>query len=459
VFNRDRLVRIVAATAFVASITSTARAQDEQRLTGPENHVLDAAVTGGPDADFSKVLDRKARTIHSSVIEKLLTGVYFTQGRYKGRKLNPLGFTIRYAIFDGPLTLGSIDVPVTVHLNDCEFKESATFSSAHFSAPLYLSGSMFHDVSLNSTRVDDLLDLTAITVKGKAQFYHLSVKGDLFASRSTFAGAAEFGQAHVQGKMFFGSTCMQCASSFGDSLSLRDIKALELDLENVRIRNTLVLSHADVKRVLNLKVACFDQTQPSCLPEVQLEGLTYGDLYPGARDQLRTLIDNSKDYSARSYTQLEEYYRTHGDPEQADNIFLDMRAKERDLLWRHWMDRRWDLRRSAPWLWSWILRALVGYGRYPENALYYSFAFLIIGTWIFWKREDVTPRRDDDTLQTYDPLWYSFDLLTPFIDLHLADYWMPRQGWRFGRIYAHFHRIVGWVLVPIGIAAITGIIK
>jgi hypothetical protein len=71
----------------------------------------------------------------------------------------------------------------------------------------------------------------------------------------------------------------------------------------------------------------------------------------------------------------------------------------------------------------------------------------------------VVSRRKGDTSQTYNPFWYSFDLLTPFIDLHLADSWMPRQDWHFGRIYAHVHRIVGWILVPIGIAAITGIIK
>jgi hypothetical protein len=68
-------------------------------------------------------------------------------------------------------------------------------------------------------------------------------------------------------------------------------------------------------------------------------------------------------------------------------------------------------------------------------------------------------QNQDGTPKTYSPFWYSFDLLVPAIDLQQADYWIPRQDWRAGRTYVHVHRILGWILVPIGIAAVTGIIK
>jgi hypothetical protein len=84
---------------------------------------------------------------------------------------------------------------------------------------------------------------------------------------------------------------------------------------------------------------------------------------------------------------------------------------------------------------------------------------VLFGGLVFRSRTSVVARDAADLSQTYNPLWYSFDLLTPFINLHQADVWVPRQDWRFGRNYAHIHRIIGWILVPIGIAAITGIIK
>lgn len=105
------------------------------------------------------------------------------------------------------------------------------------------------------------------------------------------------------------------------------------------------------------------------------------------------------------------------------------------------------------------LLILVGYGRRPENALYASGVVVLIGSLVFWDRRNLVPRDAKHSSHDYSPFWFSFDLLTPFIDLHQADTWVPRQGWWFGRNYAHLHRILGWILVPIGIAAITGIIK
>ena len=105
------------------------------------------------------------------------------------------------------------------------------------------------------------------------------------------------------------------------------------------------------------------------------------------------------------------------------------------------------------------LLILVGYGRRPENALYASGVVVLIGSLVFWDRRNLVPRDAKHSSHDYSPFWFSFDLLTPFIDLHQADTWVPRQGWWFGRNYAHLQRILGWILVPIGIAAITGIIK
>ena len=61
--------------------------------------------------------------------------------------------------------------------------------------------------------------------------------------------------------------------------------------------------------------------------------------------------------------------------------------------------------------------------------------------------------------QNYNPLWYSLDLFLPFIDLQVANVWLPKQRRHFARHYMRVQTILGWILIPIGLAALTGIIK
>ena len=78
---------------------------------------------------------------------------------------------------------------------------------------------------------------------------------------------------------------------------------------------------------------------------------------------------------------------------------------------------------------------------------------------MFRRARDVQLQDSIDEGKRYNPLWYSLDLFLPFIDLQAAGVWMPRQDSWLRRHYARVHTILGWVLIPIGLAAITGIIK
>jgi hypothetical protein len=45
------------------------------------------------------------------------------------------------------------------------------------------------------------------------------------------------------------------------------------------------------------------------------------------------------------------------------------------------------------------------------------------------------------------------------MDLDVAKNWGPKQNDGWMQNYALFHRIVGWILLPLIIGAITGIVK
>jgi len=67
-----------------------------------------------------------------------------------------------------------------------------------------------------------------------------------------------------------------------------------------------------------------------------------------------------------------------------------------------------------------------------------------------------------EAVSYYNPFWYSLDLFAPVIDLGVAKSWEPGPGHarpRFARQYAHIQKILGWILVPIGVVALTGYLK
>jgi len=59
----------------------------------------------------------------------------------------------------------------------------------------------------------------------------------------------------------------------------------------------------------------------------------------------------------------------------------------------------------------------------------------------------------------YDPLWYSIALFLPIVDLEDAKIWTPNPKCKWRRHYMRVHIILGYLLIPIGLAAWTGLIK
>jgi sterol desaturase/sphingolipid hydroxylase (fatty acid hydroxylase superfamily) len=117
---------------------------------------------------------------------------------------------------------------------------------------------------------------------------------------------------------------------------------------------------------------------------------------------------------------------------------------------------------------DWLfLDLLLGYGRSPWRALIPSAFFVAVGTFVFWRysnqvierKPDETKRRYNESWRTLDPFWFSLDLFVPVIDLDAATIWMPKTSWKSGWYCLRALRILGWILVPLIVAALTGIIK
>jgi hypothetical protein len=105
------------------------------------------------------------------------------------------------------------------------------------------------------------------------------------------------------------------------------------------------------------------------------------------------------------------------------------------------------------------LGVLVNHGRNPERAFGWSAVFIIIGMAVFWHERGMARQKTEGTVPKYSAWWYSLDLFMPVVELHFAQTWIPNPDRWFARNYARIHRFLGWILIPIGLAAVTGLIK
>jgi hypothetical protein len=120
---------------------------------------------------------------------------------------------------------------------------------------------------------------------------------------------------------------------------------------------------------------------------------------------------------------------------------------------------RWFL-----WLGSLMLELLVGYGRHPWQAGWFCLAIIGVGCGLFpLKKMELQDPEDrtkpEEERPRYNRFWYSLGLFLPVVDLKTSDVWGPKKQYRFLRNYLRVHILLGWILVPIFLAAITGLIK
>jgi hypothetical protein len=59
---------------------------------------------------------------------------------------------------------------------------------------------------------------------------------------------------------------------------------------------------------------------------------------------------------------------------------------------------------------------------------------------------------------TYNRFWFSFNAFVPIIDLYMGN-WVPIKEKKFIVHYWHVHTLMGWIFVPLILAALTGLLK
>ncbi|MFH1081659.1 MAG: hypothetical protein V1766_15595 [Pseudomonadota bacterium] len=220
-----------------------------------------------------------------------------------------------------------------------------------------------------------------------------------------------------------------------------------------------------------LKGLVFDEFDSHSLKDIDIEArIRWIRLQPADR------------FYPQSYEQLALVYMKEGREEDAKKVFIE---KNKDTLL--------IAQKSCLGIfWHRFLGWTIGYGYKPFHALYWMFAFIVIG-WICFGLGNYYELMTPSKIVTYlahgtvnekevlspdypkfnsvlDAFIYSVDAFIPVIDLNMKKYWLPNASkgdkwFRYVtlgevlRIYLIFHIFAGWILTTIFLVGLTGLIK
>jgi hypothetical protein len=199
------------------------------------------------------------------------------------------------------------------------------------------------------------------------------------------------------------------------------------------------------------------------------------DIFEGTKDQQERVVkaQSPQSFSMDPYLQFERYYRSIGDEAYAKKIYYEGRtARRKNTL-------GWSMR-SLEWL---FLGLTVGYGVRMRRLLVWMIPVLVLGIVIFWSdstlvaKESGKMKTKSSSLEQMNPakeaeqspdgyeflkhlghrLWYSLDLFIPIVNLRIAEEYQRPHGLR--GLYFVLHIAMGWILVPLLIASLSGVVR
>ncbi len=354
-------------------------------------------------------------------------------------------------------------------LSQAVFSGSANFDNVQIGNSLNADGAYFNDSKdlANFSRLRaQFASFEGTVFLGPVNFAYSDIDFNLILNKAQFKSLqekVELGKMKIGGSLYMSETVFDGAVSF-DYSDIGDA----LDLSNSRFNNsneqTASLADMNVHGYIFLNGAAFngplslartktkglfagDATWPKEQNVVNVMGLVYDevDIHDSqGRVDFISLLGQSP-FEIQSYWRLENFYRNKGRPELADHVYVIRKHRERGQGEMHWYYWRW--------LWNSFLDIFILYGRDPIRVLLWSLLFVVLGYFVFHKKEKM--RSVVETDRRYRPFLYSLDLFLPLVDLGYAKLWKPCSERRFARVYAKIHQYIAWILIPIALLAIA----
>lgn len=453
----------------------TREAYDACRASGKEEQVAEQyileQVKAGKPAKLNERFpdDTRRPAISACFITGLIT---------QGVGAPQMGVVVQGATITGPFDLRNQEIRSHVEFINCVFKDEVNLKRSRFTKGLSLSASRFEShFDSSSATVDFDFGIAGSTFSncrtllinmviaanllaggakflGDADFTGTRIGGTFDGSNTEYHGVADFEALKVGidagwfGAMFLGRVFFDTAEfknfsiqqcSFQGDVSFRSTK-----MDNFFL--SVGSAPGQVDQMFHGSLLIEDMSFQYMSPE------DWGQLKAFAEASNTAIGDpNYRAYNAQFYATLESQFRRHGRMREADDVYIEGKKKERQSL------------SGLAWAWSCFEDGFIGYGRRFQRMLFVwsplillFFGFLPFG----WVSRMETKKPEDAVRyrNKYSGILYSLDLFIPIVGLGYADVWTPKTPWRL-YFFKPILTISGHLLVPIGLAAWTGIIR
>jgi hypothetical protein len=422
--------------------------------------------------------------------------------------LKTKGMEIDGAEFSDEVAITNTTVPFTIHLTNCRFGKRFSVRDVRFDGSLIIEDTTFEgSFQFQSAAVKEDLIVSAKTLPKQAPAFQIRdtrVDGrtEIATVTSGSVDNLKTGDLHfIAGTMIelLSLSHLDVNSFRADAAVVRtkikelytinskvntSMRVVGLDIDNFwavwTTASELVLSNTAIDQGFNLSFSNLNSVewamgQKGNFPRKEnndLTGLVFKSLKitradatenpvpnsqpaqgPESAEVTKTSLEmlNASQYSASAYDALEKLLAGRGDS-QADEVFLAGREA-----------RRQSEIRTKPILgrFQWCLdlfqEYVLGYGRFARWPIIWSVVVIVVGFGFFWKETDMERKPQADS--KYSRYWYSFELFVPVIDVGVASEWHPKPERTIIANYARLHKLAGWILVPVILAALTGFAK
>ncbi|HSL42693.1 MAG TPA: pentapeptide repeat-containing protein [Anaerolineales bacterium] len=335
------------------------------------------------------------------------------------------------------------------------------FDHVTFNGPVVFEGMQadedFEVANTSYAYAEEPFAVPVATIGGAVRFTNFSVPAGLLLSRSQFESLSIEAEDKLETEFVDISE-----TDIEHELTIANINIKRFTAAGTTVGKSTNLSNVSITEQLDMRNASIgflkiDQQPrwPTDPDDFNLRGMTYTDIDIGDQgltdatfEALVGLVNQSA-YSPQAYDALSQFLTDKGHPDWAAEVELNQNRRER---------REVLTPLSGAWFWSWFLDIFAGYGHRPVFAFGWSALVIAVGAFVFRRREDMLPLDQGDAQLEYNPVWYSFSLFLPYIDLGIASRWEPNPCRKWARNYKYIHMMLGWILAPIALLTFGGII-
>jgi uncharacterized protein YjbI with pentapeptide repeats len=455
--------------AFLTTISASAATDAQTSAEGlsPAEQWVIAQATVGETADLGKQFpEEEDRQLSADFLETLLMGTR------PDVKLHRHGVLIKGACIDEPIDLENAQIPCDVSLDHCQFNASTNFNGGSFAGTISFANSAFKaDATFDYMKVGGEAIISGAVFEAPVDFDFANISKAFLAQGTKFQDkekGASFAGIKVEGDAFFLDAVFEGPVTFikADFEGVFDMgnakfqhKKKETTFIRMKVGGEAMFTGAvfEAPVVFNFSEFVLLDLSNASWPEVYMHGMSYKYIQavPGSRNApkshtaLLKLADQSA-YTVDVYSNLEKFFLSQGYRADADKAFIAGKVRERKEYFR---SADW-----FRWLRSWMLYLLVGYGRQPWRPVISCAVVIALGCVLFSPKK-MEPAKTGGHASGYSRFWYSFNLFVPVVDLQAGKVWKPKADQTFLRNYMRVHILLGWILVPLVLAALTGLIK